>query len=212
MPRLTWGAVGARFYETGVDRGVLYLPNKEGVAWTGLTSVSEAPVGGDPKPYYIDGIKFLNISSAEEFEASLNVLYSPPEFAVCDGVSSVQNGLFATQQPRKAFGLSYRTRLGNDVNGSDYAYKIHLVYNALAAPSGRSNNTLGSSVDPSIFSWKITTLAPSITGYKPTAHLMIDSHLTSGAVLASVEDILYGSVSTLARMPTPNELVAIFRV
>ena len=210
MSRLTWGAIGERFYEMGVDHGVLYLANQIGVAWTGLTSVEEAPSGGEPKPYYIDGIKFLNIAAAEEFEATLNALFSPPEFAVCDGISAVQNGLFATQQPRVSFGLSYRTRLGNDVDGADHAYKIHLVYNALAAPSDRPNKTLGDSVDPTIFSWGITTLPPSVTGLKPTAHFVIDSRSTDPIKLSNVEDILYGSDVVSASLPTPDELIAIF--
>lgn len=210
MPRLTWSAVGERFYETGVDRGVLYVNGIYGVAWTGLTSVAESPSGGEARPYYIDGVKFLNISSAEEFEATINAFYRPLEFGPCDGTASIQNGLFVTQQPRKSFGLSYRTKLGNDVDGSDHAYKIHLVYNALAAPSERSNNTLGDSADPSVFSWAITTLPPSITGFKPTAHLVIDSRSTDPSVLSNVEDILYGNEANTAHLPSPDELIAIF--
>lgn len=210
MSRLTWSAMGERFYETGVANGVLYLANQDGVAWTGLISVDEAPTGGEAKPYYIDGVKFLNISTAEEFEATINAFFSPPEFAGCDGVSSIQNGLFATQQPRTAFGLSYQTKLGNDIDGADHAYKIHLVYNALAAPSSRTNNTISDSPEPSIFTWPITTLPPSLTGFKPTAHLVIDSRTTAAPLLASIEDILYGSALTTARLPMPNELAALF--
>lgn len=209
MARLTWNAFGERFYETGVDRGVLYVDGI-GVAWTGLISVSETPSGGEARPYYLDGIKFLNLSAAEEFEATLSALNSPSQFGPCDGMSSVSNGLFVTQQPRKSFGLSYRTKLGNDTDGSDHAYKIHLIYNALAAPSGRSNNTQGDSVSPVIFNWSITTLPPSMTGYRPTAHLTIDSRTTSPALLSDVEDILYGDDSGAASLPSAQTLIDMF--
>lgn len=210
MARLTWSATGQRFYETGVDRGVLYVAGQDGVAWTGLTSVEEAPTGGEARPYYIDGAKFLNIAAAEEFEATINSFFSPPEFGQCDGVSSVQNGLFATQQPRKSFGLAYRTRIGNDVDGTEHGYKIHLVYNALAAPSQRSHATIGDSVEPSAFSWQISTLPPVMTGYKPTSHLVIDSLLTGAETLLAVEDALYGSDGLPPRLLTPNELITMF--
>jgi hypothetical protein len=209
VARLTWSAFGKRFYETGVDRGVLYV-SSGGVAWPGLISVSEAPSGGDAKPYYFDGVKFLNLAATEEFEATLNAFFSPSEFAACDGIAAVQNGLFASQQPRKSFGLSYRTRIGNDIDGPEHGYKIHLVYNALAEPSSRDNASLGGNADPDVFSWKITTLAPALTGFKPSAHLVVDSRLTDPDVLAAVEDQLYGSVSTSSALPTPDELVAIF--
>ena len=210
MSRLTWRNMGERFYEIGVDRGVLYVDLNPGVAWTGLVSVSESPSGGDPKPFYIDGVKYLNLASVEEFEATIVAYYSPPEFAPCDGITSIQNGLFVTQQPRKSFGLSYRSKIGNDLEGSDHAYKIHLVYNALAAPTNRSNTTIGNSNNLDAFSWSITTLAPDITGYKRTAHLVIDSRTTEPSILSTVEDILYGSESTSARLPDPDELIAIF--
>lgn len=210
MPRLSWSATGERFYETGVDQGVLYVGTQAGIAWSGLISVSESPTGGEAKPYYLDGIKFLNISSAEEFEATIEAFSSPPEFGPCDGISSVRNGLFVTQQPRKPFSLSYRTKIGNDVEGSDHGYKIHLVYNALAAPSDRNNQTIGDSAEPSTLSWHITTLPPTSTGYKPTAHMVVDSRFTEDAVLASVEDILYGNDAGVARLPTQSELMDIF--
>lgn len=212
MARLSWDSVGKRFYEAGVDRGVLYVGALPGVPWTGLISVAEFPSGGEPKAYYIDGMKYLNISSAEEFGATIEAFDSPSEFAQCDGIAPIQNGLFVTQQPRKSFGLSYRTKIGNDVDGLKYAYKIHLVYNALAAPSSRANRSIGQSAEASTFSWSVTTLAPKITGYKPTAHLVIDSRSTSSTVLASVEDILYGTDASAPRLPTPDELIAIFSV
>lgn len=209
MARLVWNSVGQRFYETGVDRGVLYVDG-EGFAWAGLISVSESPSGGTPRAFYIDGIKYLNISSAEEFEATINAFSCPPEFAPCDGMVSIQNGLFVTQQPRKSFGFSYRTKIGNDVDGSEHAYKIHLIYNALAAPSQRDNNTISESVEPTVFSWKITTLSPQITGYRPTAHFVIDTRYTDPTTLSTIEDILYGSDSTPSRLPDVSELLTIF--
>lgn len=210
MARLNWDAQGARYYETGIDRGVLYPISDIGVAWPGLIAVSESPSGGDPRPYYIDGIKYLNISAAEEFVASIEAFYAPAEFAECDGRTQIQNGLFATQQPRKTFGFSYRTLIGNDLDGSAHGYKIHLVYNALAAPAGRDYASNGDSVDPSIFSWDIETLPPSLNGYKPTAHMVVDSRTTDPAVLTQVEDLLYGTEANAPTLPTPNELVAIF--
>lgn len=210
MPRLTWDAIGERFYETGVDRGVLYVDATPGVAWTGLISVSESPSGGDPKPYYIDGIKYLNLSTAEEFEATVAAYSSPSAFGVCEGVKAIQNGLFVTHQPKKSFGLSYRTRVGNDLQGSEHGYKIHLVYNALAGSSQRNNNTIKDTVDPAALSWSITTLAPEITGYRRTAHLVIDSRYTDSDILADLEDIVYGNSSTSARLPAPDELIDIF--
>lgn len=210
MARLNWTAIGERFYETGVDRGVLYVGNNPGVAWTGLTSVSESPTGGEAKAYYFDGVKYLNISSSEEFEATINAFASPPEFAQCEGVVSVAFGLFVAQQSRKSFGFSYRTKIGNDLDGLDHAYKIHLVYNALAAPSSQDNTTIGESTEPIGKSWAITTLPPSITGYKPTAHFVIDSRKTPPNLLSTLEDILYGSESAAPRLPSAQELLDLF--
>lgn len=209
MPRLTWDAPGERFYETGVDHGVLYPTGVPGVAWSGLISVSESPTGGEPRPYYQDGIKYLNIASAEEFEATIEAFWSPPEFDASDGVAFVQNGLSATQQPRKSFGLSYRTKIGNDLDDA-LGYKIHLVYNALAAPSQRSNSSTSQSQDPMTKSWHITTRPPPISGFKPTAHLIVDSLSTDPEVLEAVEDLLYGSDAVMPGLPTPNELIALY--
>lgn len=209
MARLTWNNFGDRFYEIGVDRGVLYI-DETGVPWNGLVSVTESPTGGDPKPYYIDGVKVLNVAAAEEFEATIDAVWQPPEFAPCDGTTAIQNGLFVTQQPRRQFGLSYRTMLGNDSAGPNAAYKIHLVYNALAAPSQVEHSTLNASNEPMKKSWQITTLPPLITGYKPTAHFVIDSRFTSSTLLSSVEDLLYGSDVAGATMPSASDLIAMF--
>lgn len=210
MARLSWTAQGVRFFEAGVDRGVLYVADNPGVAWTGLMSVTENPSGGDSTPYYIDGIKYLNIPSSEEFVATLKAVMYPDIFAQCDGTQEIRTGLYISAQRRKSFGLSYRTRIGNDVVGADYAYKIHLVYNALAAPSSRANNSLGENSDISDFTWNLTTKAVAVAGYRRTAHLTIDSRYTSPAVLSALEDILYGTDADQPRLPEVSELLDIF--
>lgn len=211
MTRVTWGATGERYFETGLDRGVLYVGDSPGVAWPGLISINEAPSGGGPRPYYIDGFKYLNLSASEEFEATLNAFASPKEFAPCDGTTAVQNGLFATQQPRRAFHLSYRTKIGNDVDGRDHAYKIHLVYNALAGPSQRNRTTQSNDNTPDSHTWQLTTLPPSLTGMKPTAHFEIDSRFTPPGLLAYIEGILYGTDAAPPRIPMVSELLDVFR-
>lgn len=209
MSRLVWGAAGQRFYEAGTDRGVLFVDNL-GVVWNGLKSVTEAPSGGSPKPLYIDGIKYLNLAEAEEFQATLEAFSSPAEFALCDGEMSVYAGLSVTQQPRKSFGLSYRTRVGNDIDDLDYGYKIHIVYNALAAPAQRDRTTLGSTSDPLSLSWSITTTPPIVDGFRPTAHLVIDSRTSPPQALSALEDILYGTNETVSRLPSIQEVIDIF--
>lgn len=210
MARLVWGARSERFFESGIDRGVLYPQGGFGVAWPGLISITESPTGGTPRPYYLDGIKYLNLASAEEFQATIVAYSAPAEFGPSDGIATIHNGLFATQQPRKPFGLSYRTRIGNDVQGTDHAYKIHIIYNALAAPSQRVNTTIGDSSEPTQLSWNITTLPPSVVGYKRTAHFIVDSRYASPLDLAVLEDFLYGTEGDSPTLPTPDELIAIF--
>jgi hypothetical protein len=210
MTRLTWGTIGERYFETGADRGVLFVPGLPGVAWQGLTAVKESPKGGDAQPYYIDGFKYANVAANEEFEATIEAYSSPPEFSVCDGIAAISNGLFVTQQPRKSFGLCYRTMLGNDVDGSDHAYKLHMIYNALAAPSSKDNNSVSDSVSPVTFSWAITTLPPMLSSRKPTAHLVVDSRFTPSVLLMDLEDMLYGSDSSVPYLPDPTELMAMF--
>src|SRR6478735_3456324 len=148
MTRLTWGDTGRRYFEAGTDRGVLFVGNNPGVPWNGLKSVSESPSGGEPKAYYVDGFKYLNVASAEEYAATIEAFSAPAEFGVCDGSMMLGNGLFATQQPRRPFHFTYRTRVGNDLEGVDHGHKIHLIYNALARPSSRNNQTHGSSINP----------------------------------------------------------------
>lgn len=208
--RLKWGAVGERYFEVGVDRGVLYVDTLDGVPWNGLVSVSESPSGGEAEPYYVDGVKFLNYFNSEEFEATVEAYTYPDEFALCDGTASISNGLFATQQKRKPFGLSYRTKIGNDVDGLDHAYKIHLVYNAKVAPSERSNQSVAETVDPDNFSWAITTTPVFFRDHRPTAHFVIDSRDTTNNLLRKIEDILYGNDDQEPRLPGIAELIYIF--
>lgn len=207
MSRLTWDDFGKRLYELGVDRGVLYVGTAAGVAWAGLISVPETSAGGTARPFYLDGIKYLNLASAEEYAATINSFASPPEFGPCDGSLAIHNGLFATQQPRSPFGLTYRTLIGNDAEGTEYAYKIHVVYNALAEPSQRANKTTGDSMDPDTYSWAITTQPPTFTGFKPTAHFVVDSRFTSPLRLSAFEDILYGSDTAASSLPLGQDLV-----
>lgn len=210
MTRLFWGDAGHRIYEVGVDRGVLYAGNDPGVPWNGLVSITESPSGAEPKDYYQDGVKYLSVSVGEEFGATIEAFTYPVEFSKCDGTRPVKNGLFAGQQTRVPFGLCYRTKLGNEISGSDYAYKIHIVYNALASPSERSRNTAGESVEAALFSWGVTTRPPPLAGYNATAHFEIDSRSTPEKLLARIEAILYGSAVSPARIPPVDELVELF--
>lgn len=209
MTRITWGNVGERFYEAGADQAVLYLEAVSGVPWNGLISVKESISGGEPTPYYHDGVKHLNVLAVEDFAATIDAFSSPSEFALCDGTGELANGLFVTQQPRKSFGLSYRTKIGNDVDGIDHGYKLHLVYNALASPSTRSNVSISDTVSPNILSWAITTIPVVIDGYRPSAHLIVDSRLIAPATMLSLEDLIYGDSENEAELPTPSELITL---
>jgi len=209
MPRLDWDAIGTRYYEAGVDRGVLYVEGQPGVAWNGLTAVNETPSGGEPRPYYLDGVKYLNVSAPEEFEATITAFTYPLEFEVCDGSVQPRQGLFLTHQRRKPFGLSYRTMIGNDQSDSA-GYKLHIVYNARVSPTDRNHQTIKEQNDPDDFSWKITTKPPALDGYKRTPHIVIDSRTTDPAILSQIEDILYGTDDEVARIPTFVELLATY--
>jgi hypothetical protein len=209
MPRLAWSAVGQRLYEIGVDQGVLYI-GEVGYAWNGLVSVDETPSGGEARPYYIDGKKYLNLAAKEEFEATISAFYSPPQFDVCDGLGLLQPGLSVAQQRRQSFGLSYRTKVGNDVDSVEHGYKIHIVYNALAAPSGRSYSTINDNPEAPLLRWAITTKPSTIAGASPSAHLIIDSTTAPASSLADLEDLLYGSDINPPTLPTPAEVIAMF--
>lgn len=214
MSKLTWDNTGERLYETGVKQGVLYPQSADGtypkgVAWNGLTAVTESPSGAEANPLYADDIKYLNLMSAEDFGATVEAYTYPDEFGACDGSAEIATGVTIGQQKRQTFGMSYRTALGNDVDGSDYGYKIHLIYGAMAAPSEKAYATINDSPEAITFSWELTTTPVSIEGFKPTAHLEINSTKIPAEKLAALEAILYGSEDEEARMPLPNEIVTL---
>ena len=210
MARVEWNGSGERFYEVGVDRGVLYPVSGEGVSWNGLVSVKETPSGAALTSYYVDGIKVLDVIDAEEFNASIEAYTYPVEFEAHDGFTQLGSGLSVATQERDTFGLCYRTFLGNDISGLDHGYKLHLIYNAIATPTSRSNSTIGDSIDPITFSWNISTKATYVPGSKRSAHIIIDSSKTDPNLLAALEDVLYGKYDTPPRLPSPSQLVNYF--
>ena len=214
MAVLTWDNVGERLFETGVDRGVLYIPTNgvydTGYAWNGLTAVTESPSGAEATAQYADNIKYLNLISAEDFGGTIEAFTYPTAFAQCDGTAYPQTGVSVGQQARKSFGFSFRTRLGNDTNGSDNGYKIHLVYGALAAPSEKAYNTINDSPEAMTFSWEFTTTPVPVSGLKPTAIMTIDSTKVGAAALTSLEYALYATAGTNARLPLPDEVISFF--
>lgn len=212
--RLTWDDAGKRLYETGVKQGVLYPQDDngaypKGVAWNGLTAVTESPEGAEPTPLYADDIKYLNLLSTEEFKATVEAYTYPDEFAECDGSGSLVEGVTIGQQDRKTFGLSYRTSLGNDVKGNEYGYKLHIVYGCLAAPSEKAYATVNDSPEAITFSWEVSTTPVNVTGFKPTASLVLDSVKLGAAKMKAIEDVLYGSSAAEARLPLPDEIKSI---
>lgn len=213
MPKLIWDATGERVYETGVRNGVLY-PMVEGaypkgVVWNGLTAVTESPSGAESTPLYADDIKYLNLISAEEFGATVEAYTYPEEFAECDGSATLVKGVTIGQQPRKTFGMSYRTVIGNDVNNESHGYKLHLIYGAVATPSEKAYSTINDSPEAITFSWELTTTPVNVTGFKPTACLTIDSTKVNKEKLTALEDILYGTQEAEARLPLPDEIATL---
>ena len=216
MPKITWDKTGERFFETGVNKGVLYPQDAtgaypKGVAWNGLTAVTESPSGAEATPLYADNIKYLNLMSVEEFGATVEAYTYPDEFAVCNGEAEMTPGVSIGQQKRTAFGMSYQTKVGNDVDGNEHGYKIHLIYGALAAPSEKAYATINDSPEAITFSWELTTTPVEVEGFKPTASLTIDSTKVDATKLAALEAILYGSESEEARLPLPNEVASIIK-
>ena len=213
MPKIKWDQTGERYYETGVSKGVLYpYANNtyaKGVAWNGLINVSESPEGAEATPLYADNIKYLNLMSAEEFKATIEAYTYPDEFAACNGEASLEEGVSIGQQKRSQFGLSYQTKIGNDVD-SELGYKIHLIYGALAAPSEKAYATVNDSPEAITFSWGITTTPVEVPGFKPTASLVIDSTKVDPTKLAEFEKKLYGDETTEATLPLPSEVAALF--
>lgn len=214
MSKLVWDQAGERYYETGVKNGVLY-PQADGgtyplgVAWNGLISVSESPSGAEATALYADDIKYLNLYSTEEFGATVECYTYPDEFAACDGSAELATGVMIGQQPRKPFGLCYRTSLGNDTMGNDYGYKLHIIYNAMASPSEKAYSSINDSPEAITFSYELTTTPVNVEGFKPTASVVIDSTKVDAEKLKALEAILYGSADTEARLPLPDEIVTI---
>lgn len=208
---LVWDAAGKRFYETGVKKGVLYVQDvkgayPKGVAWNGLTGVTESPSGAEANPIYADDMKYLNLYSTEEFGATIEAYTYPDEFAECDGSAELTAGVTIGQQKRKAFGMCYRTVLGNDVTGEDYGYKLHIIYGAMASPSEKAYATVNDSPEAITFSWEVTTTPVNVEGLKPTASLVIDSTKVDASKLSALEAILYGSENVDPRLPLPDEI------
>lgn len=215
MAAIVWDNVGERTWETGIDRGVHYTPTAHGiygggVAWNGLVSVTEKPTGAEPNDQYADNIKYLTLYSAENFEATIEAFSYPPEFGECDGSVALAKGVMIGQQPRKAFGMCYRTILGNDVDGQDFGYKLHLLYGCMVSPSERAYETLNDSPEAQTMSWDLTTIPVPVKDHKPTAYLSIDSTKVDATKLSQLEEILYGSASEQARLPSPDEVAALF--
>lgn len=210
---LAWDLVGKHYYETGVDHGVLYIPNvsgvyNDGVAWNGLVSVTESPGGAEPSPQFADNIKYLNLVSAEDFSATLEAFTYPDEFNQFDGVNAPLPGLYFGQQPRKTFGLCYRTKLGNDVGGDGFAFKLHLVYGCVASPSEKAYNTVNDSPEAVTFSWSISSTPTTAGGtLLPVSLITIDSNVVNPAKLTTLMTTLYGAVATAPALPTPAAII-----
>ena len=213
MAKLGWDKTGDRLYETGLKNGVLYIPTagvySKGVAWNGLTAVTESPSGAEATALYADDTKYLSLMSAEEFGATIEAYTYPDEFAACDGSAELADGVMIGQQKRSTFGLCYKTTIGNDTEGNEHGYKLHIIYGALAKPSERAYATINDSPEAITFSWEITTTPVNVTGAKPTASLVIDSTKADPSKLAALEDILYGKdgePGNEPRLPLPDEI------
>ena len=214
MSRLTWDNTGERLFETGVKNGVLYPIQAggkytKGVAWNGLISVTESPSGAEATALYADDIKYVNLLSNEEFGATIEAYTYPDEFAECDGSGTLAEGVLLGQQKRKVFGLCYRTTIGNDVDGNDHGYKLHLVYGCLAAPSEKAYSTINDNPDAITFSWEVTTTPVNVTGFKPTSQITIDSTKVANEKMTAIEALLYGSEEKEPSLPLPDELAAV---
>ena len=214
MAQIAWDAIGEKFYETGVDHCVLYQQQNDGsygngVAWNGVSSISESSDGGEPSPVYADNIQYLNLFSTEKTKLSIEAYTYPDEFAECDGSAELTTGVKIAQQTRKQFGLSYRTQIGNDTQNTDYGYKLHLVYNCLAAPTERGYETVDDDAEAITFSWDVSTTPVSVTGHKPTALLTVDSSKVGNAKMAKLEAALYGTSDAEPYLPLPDKVLEI---
>jgi hypothetical protein len=216
MTRLLWDQVGEKTYETGVDRGVLYIPNNlgvytTGVAWNGLTKVTESPSGAESNKQYADNTVYLNLLSLEQFSATIEAYTYPDEWNQFDGLAEPNDGVFVGQQNRKSFGLCYRTIKGNDVDANDFSYKLHLLYGCLAAPSEKAYETVNDTPAPIDFSWEVSTTPVNVTGLKPTSLIVVDSSVVDAGALSDLEDALYGDATTgVAHLPLPDAVIAMF--
>lgn len=216
MTKLTWDQNGSRVYETGTDHGVLYLQDNDGalqkgVAWNGLTKVSEAPEGAEETALYADNVKYLSLYSAENFKGTIEAYTYPDEFAVADGSAEIAKGVVIGQQTRRPFGLVYRTIKGNDIKENDYGYKIHIIYNAKVSPSSRDFETVNDTPGAITFSWAFTTTPVQVEGFKPTATFVVDSTAVDPTKLKALEDMLFGTEEVEAKMPTPEELISMIK-
>lgn len=216
MTKLVWDQTGERFYETGVKNGVLYPQMNgtypKGVAWNGLTAVTQSPSGAEATPLYADDMKYLNLYSAEEFAATVEAYTYPDEFAECDGSAQLSKGVSLGQQPRKAFGMVYKTVIGNDVDANKHGYKIHIIYGAMAAPSEKAYATINDSPEAITFSWELSTTPVAVEGFEPTSYLEIDSTKADPTKLKALEDKLFGTADGEATLPLPNEIKTLMDV
>ena len=216
MARLIWDEVGQRFFETGVKNGVLYVQDddgsyKNGVVWNGLTAVTESPSGAEETPLYADDVKYLTLRSAEEFGATVEAYTYPEEFEQCDGSASIAEGVTIGQQARRAFGLCYRTSVGNDIQGQNYSYKLHLIYGCTVAPSEKSYSTINDNPEAITFSWELSTVPVPVDGFSPTASLVIDASKVDTGKMQQLEDALFGDESNEAKLLLPNEIMEMLK-
>lgn len=216
MARLIWDEVGQRFFETGVKNGVLYVQDndgsyKNGVVWNGLTAVTESPSGAEETPLYADDVKYLTLRSAEEFGATVEAYTYPEEFEQCDGSASIANGVTIGQQARRAFGLCYRTSVGNDIQGQNFSYKLHLIYGCTVAPSEKSYSTINDNPEAITFSWELSTVPVPVDGFSPTASLVIDASKVDEGKMQQLEDALFGAESNEAKLLLPNEIMEMLK-
>ena len=216
MARLIWDEVGQRFFETGVKNGVLYVQDndgsyKNGVVWNGLTAVTESPSGAEETPLYADDVKYLTLRSAEEFGATVEAYTYPEEFEQCDGSAQIANGVTIGQQARRAFGLCYRTSVGNDIQGQNFSYKLHLIYGCTVAPSEKSYSTINDNPEAITFSWELSTVPVPVDGFSPTASLVIDASKVDEGKMQQLEDALFGDESSEAKLLLPNEIMEMLK-
>ena len=216
MARLIWDEVGQRFFETGVKNGVLYVQDndgsyKNGVVWNGLTAVTESPSGAEETPLYADDVKYLTLRSAEEFGATVEAYTYPVEFEQCDGSAAIAAGVTIGQQARRAFGLCYRTSVGNDIQGQNFSYKLHLIYGCTVAPSEKSYSTINDNPEAITFSWELSTVPVPVDGFSPTASLVIDASKVDEGKMALLEDALFGDEQNEARLLLPNEIMEMLK-